>query len=138
MRNDRSGSLRVFHIELWLLAGCRFSLGPCVSFLDAGRLSAQIAEVVKLSPANSSSANDIDVVDHRSVQRKDPLNANAETDLSDGYRFPDAAVLSCNADAFKSLQPFLIAFLDPDVNAKRITRLEVRNIFLYLCIFYNV
>lgn len=78
------------------------------------------------------------MVDNGSVQRKDPLDTNAKTDLSNGYRFADAAVLSGDTDAFKCLQPFLVAFFDPDVNAKRVTRLKTWNIFLYLCIFYNV
>jgi hypothetical protein len=50
--------------------------------------------------------HDIDMIDDRRMQRKDPLNADAETRLAHGDGFADAAVLAGNADAFECLQTF--------------------------------
>ena len=71
-------------------------------------------------PDGPSAADDVDVVDHRRVQREDTLDADAKADLANRHGLAHAAVLACDADALKSLQAFLVAFLNPDVHAKRV------------------
>src|ERR1041385_3473120 len=68
-----------------LLAGCRCLrvVTPArIALANACRLTAQSAQVVKLRPSDTSTLHEIDVIDDRSVQRKDSLDADAETRLA--------------------------------------------------------
>jgi hypothetical protein len=107
-------------------------LGSRVAFLDTSSLSAKVAKVIELGSTHLTAADDVDMVDNGCVQRKDSLDADAEGNLSDGYRLARAAVLASNADAFECLKPFFIAFLDPNVYPDGVAGLKSRNVFLQL------
>src|SRR6185312_9011606 len=77
---------------------------------DAALLAACVAQVVKLGATHASTADDGDGADHRAVHGEDALDADAVGDLAHDERFADAAPAAGNADAFKGLQPFLVAF----------------------------
>ncbi len=70
------------------------------------------------------------MIDDGRVQRENTFHADAKTDFADRYGLANTAVFSGNADAFKCLQAFLVAFLDPDMNPKRVARLKTRSAFL--------
>src|SRR4026207_953960 len=123
-----------FQTEKSLLAlSCRglffVLLTACITLANTCRFTTKSAEVVELGASNTSSFDEIDVIDDGGVQRKDSFDANTETCLADGDRFPRAAMFTCNHDTFKNLQSlFSLGFLDPDVNADRVARLKLRNI----------
>ncbi len=103
------------------------ALGACIAFLDTCSLAAQIAEIIELGTADLTTTNDVNVVDNRCVEREDTLDAYAKADLADRNGFAYAAMFAGDADAFERLETFLIAFLDPDVHAKRVARLKGRS-----------
>ena len=88
----------------------------------------EVREGNKASPGGPSAADDVDVVDDRRMQREDTFDADAKADLADGNRLADSAVFSGDTDALKSLQAFLVPFLDADVHLDGVARLEGRNI----------
>src|SRR5436190_10841665 len=77
-----------------------------VALANACSLTAQIAEVVKLSAADVTLLHHVDVIDDGSVQRKNSFNADSETGLAHGDRFTRTAVLAGNTHTFESLQTF--------------------------------
>lgn len=111
------------------------SLATRISLFDTGCFAAKVAKIIKLSTANLTATNNVDVIDDRCVQREDTFDAYAEADLSHGYRLADAAMFASNANALERLQAFLCAFFDPDVNAKRIARLKCGNVLFKLSLF---
>ena len=82
--------------------------------------------------ANFTAADDVDVIDHRCVQRKNALDANTETHLANRNGLTNAAVFDRNADAFKCLKPFFVSFLNANAHAKCVARLECRYILFNL------
>jgi hypothetical protein len=66
----------------------------------------------------------IDRVDARAIERKDPLDAFAVRDLAHGEGRVDAAVLFGDADAFKGLNPLASALDHLDVDPQRIAGAE--------------
>jgi hypothetical protein len=72
-------------------------------------------------------AHKLDSIDNARVQWKDALNTDAEAGLAnrDGLRTPSAFV---QLPPLKRLNAFLVAFLDPHVNANGVPGLERRNI----------
>jgi hypothetical protein len=125
-------------IALCVPLGSLFSFGPGIAFLDTGGLAAQITKIIQLGPADLATANDVDMIDHRTVKGKDPFHADAKANLADRYGLASTAMLPGDANTLERLKPFLIAFLDPNMDPKRVSGLEAGNIFLQLRIFYNV
>lgn len=119
------------------LLRCLF-LGAGVALLDAGGLTAKVTQVIQFCTANLTAADDVDVIDDGRVQREDTLDADAKADLADCHGLACSAVFACDANALKSLQTLFIAFLNADVNAKRVARLKRRDILFKLCLFDNV
>src|SRR5689334_1301406 len=125
--NEREGELltlcrRSLRVVVLLAAG--------ITLANACGFAAQSAQIVELGAANAASFHEIDMIDDGRVQRKDSFHADAETGFANGDRLTRAAVLARNHDAFESLQSFLgLGFLDPDVNADRVARLKLWNIF---------
>src|SRR5687767_8203861 len=92
-------------------------LVACVALFDASRLAAQIAQVIKLRAADFSVADNVYVVNNGRVKRENAFDADTEADLANRDGFAHAAVFAGDHDAFKCLQAFLAAFLDPNVDA---------------------
>src|ERR1017187_683040 len=90
--------------------------GDAVHFPQTGGLAAQSAKVEELGAAHLVAANLLDLVDDLGVEGKDALDALAKAQLADGKRALRTAV-DGDDQAFEGLQAFLIAFLDPALDA---------------------
>src|SRR5205085_2258848 len=82
----------------------------------ARRLALQSAQIIQLGPPNLARAHHIDMVNHLGVYREDPLHALAEADLAHRDALAHAGAVACNDGALKGLEPFLVAFLNLDVD----------------------
>src|ERR1044071_8324910 len=60
---------------------CGFGLGASISLANASSLTAKLSQVVELGATHAATLDDINVVNDRRVQRKDSLDADAETRL---------------------------------------------------------
>ena len=99
-----------------------------LSFLDAGRLAGEVAQVVELRATDAATADDRDGGDHRAVRREDALDTDSARDLADRERFADATAAAGDAHTFERLEALLVTFFDADVDANRVTGAEGRNI----------
>src|SRR6185369_6780195 len=78
---------------------------------DAGRLAAQLTQVIQLGAAHH-----LDRVDHRRHDREDALDAFAVGDLADGEALVEPAAGTADADAFIGLHAGALAFDHLDVD----------------------
>src|SRR5262249_26105403 len=107
-----------------------------VALANACRFTTQSAQIVELRSSDATALYEIDVIDDGGVQRKDSLDADAETRLAHCDRFARAAMFARDHDALESLQSlFRLGFLDPNVHANRIAWLKFRNISTQLRLF---
>src|SRR5260221_11932048 len=81
------------------LLGDQFALGLDV-LGDAARLAAQIAQGIELGAAHHALADDLDLPDQRTVERKHALDAPPEADLAPRERGAHARHLAADAQAF--------------------------------------
>src|SRR5450432_2547172 len=91
------------------------------ALFEPGGLALQGAQVVELGAADLAGAHHINMVDHLGIDREDALHALTETDLSHGDAFAHPSAIAGDDGAFKCLQPFLVAFLDFDVDLNGVT-----------------
>src|SRR5690606_28558330 len=104
-------------------AGSALALLP-----DAGRLAAQVAQVVELRPADVAAADDLGRVDGGAVDRERPLNADAVAGLADGEGLAGAAALAPDHHALEDLDLGPVALGDAHVHLERVARTEVRDV----------
>src|SRR6478609_6400749 len=95
---------------------------------DLGSLAAQTTQVVELRAAHVTTADDLDVVDDRRVQREGALDADAERDLADGEGLADAAAVATDDDALEDLDTRARALDDLDVDLEGVAGAEVGNV----------
>jgi hypothetical protein len=88
----------------------------------------QITEIVQLGATYAAGPDHIDVIDHARVQGENAFYALAERDLADRHRSAHPGIVAGDNSAFEGLEPFLIAFLNFDVNADRVTRTKGREV----------
>ena len=113
-----SGGLRIVRL-----------MTSCIAFTNAGSFPAQSAKVVKFCASNATFLNEIDVVDDRRMEGKDPLNADAKARLSDRDRLASATVLSRDDNTLESLEPFFrLRLFNSDMHTHGIARLEPRKV----------
>ena len=62
-------------------------------FLDLSSLTHAVTQIVQLSPADLTSTDGLDLLDHRAVEGEDLLHADAVRDAADGEGLVDTAVL---------------------------------------------
>src|SRR5207237_8781882 len=67
------------------------------------------------------------------MDRENPLDPYAKRRLSYGEGFSVAAALSANDGSLEHLNPFLLAFHDLDMDADRVSDLELRNLLFHKC-----
>src|SRR5664279_261202 len=96
--------------------------------LDLGGLTAQIAQVVQLGPANVAAGDQLDAVQVRRVNGKGALHADAETDLANGEGLADTATLPADHMTGEDLDTRTRALDDLDVHLHRVAGTEVRDI----------
>src|SRR5689334_13501844 len=70
---------------------------------DAGRLAAQLAQVIQLGATDLAAAHHLDRVDHRRHHGEYALDAFAVGNLADGEALVEPAAGTANADAFIGL-----------------------------------
>src|SRR6186997_126879 len=104
---------------------------------DARGLTREVAQVVELGATDAATANHLDVGDHGAVHREDALDTNAARDLADGERGAHAAAAPGDANTFESLESFLVAFTDADVNTEGVTGAERRDVSEPLFLGFN-
>src|SRR6185503_18869073 len=78
---------------------CLLLFRACIAFLDTRRFAAQVAKVVELGTTHFAASDDIDMVDHGSVKRKNALDADTKANLSHGHCLANAAVLNGDANS---------------------------------------
>src|SRR5205823_3183856 len=76
------------------------------------RFASQIPEIIQLGAPDAASANQIDMIDHRSVHGKNAFHALTEAYLSNRDGFAHAGVLASDNRAFEGLKTLLIALPD--------------------------
>src|SRR3954451_23052883 len=107
-----------------LFADDRGALGL---FDDAGRLAAQIAQVIQLSAPHLAASHHLDRVDHRRHHRKYAFHTFAIGNLADREAFVEPGTGSADADTFIGLHAGAIAFHHLDVDDQGVARSEFRN-----------
>jgi hypothetical protein len=110
-------------------------LGSAFNFLDAGGFTAKLANVIELGSADTSGADNLNLIDHGGVEWENAFHTMAERNLSDSERCARSAMFHSNADAFKNLDTFFVAFLDFDVNLDGVPRFEIRDTLTHLLFF---
>src|SRR6202166_4700317 len=83
---------------------------------DAGRLAAQIAQVIKLGATHLAAAHHLDRVDHRRHHREYAFHAFAVGNLANRKALIEPAAGAADADAFIGLHARTVAFDDLDVD----------------------
>src|SRR5271156_467276 len=95
---------------------------------DPGRLAAAIAQVIELGAPDLAAPDHLNRVDHRRIDRKDPLDALAIGDLAHREILVEAVAAARDAHAFVSLDAGALAFRDLDVDNDRVAGLERRHL----------
>lgn len=106
--------------------GLAGSTGSAGAFPESGRFPAQTPQVVQFCTAHLAAADDLDVVDHGSMDREDALNALPEAHLADGDRLAHSGIIPSDQGAFKHLQALFLAFSNLDVNLDLVADAEFR------------
>src|ERR1700676_4211042 len=94
---------------------------------DAGRLAAQIAQVIQLGAAYLAAAHHGDRVDHRRHHREYPFHAFAIGNLAHRETLVEPAAGAADADAFIGLYARAVAFDHLDVDDHGVAGSEFRN-----------
>src|SRR5579885_2160233 len=106
----------------------RFALLVVEFAFKPGLFTRKISQIIEFCAADLAAADDFDLVDHRGMDRKDPLHADAVGDLAHGETGFDGVSFAADDDALVDLDAFLVAFLDLGVDANRISHLEIGNL----------
>src|ERR1700694_1142400 len=99
-----------------------------IHFTQASSLALEPTEIKKLGAADLVGANDLNLVQHRGIQREDTFDALAEADLTHGEAALWTVALG-NERAFKGLSALFVAFLDLDLDADGIPGIHWGKIF---------
>src|SRR5437588_9729746 len=83
---------------------------------DAGRLTAQVAQVVQLGSAHLAAAHHLDGIDHWRQHGEHAFDTLAIGNFADREALIDPATGTADAHAFIGLHPRTIAFDDLDVH----------------------
>src|ERR1700733_3119656 len=95
---------------------------------DPGRLAAAIAQVIELGAPDLAPPEHLNRIDHRRIDRKDPLDALAVGNLAHREVLVEAVAAPRDADAFVGLDAGALAFRDLDVDDDGVAGLERRNL----------
>src|SRR5207253_3339831 len=94
-------------------------------------------QIVQLGAADATTAHDRDLGDHRAVDREDALDTNAVRDFADGERGAHSTAALGDADAFESLESFLVTFADADIDTQGVASAERRDVAEPLFLGFN-
>src|SRR5215471_20096552 len=99
-----------------------------LDFLDTGRFTAQVTNVVQLRASHASGADDFDLIDDLRVKRENAFDSVSKRNLAHRECRADAAVFLGNTHALKDLDAFLVALSDFDVHFDGVSRMEDRQV----------
>src|SRR3712207_4311218 len=110
----------------------RSRAGGAALLLDLRRPAGPLAQVVELGPADVAPGDQLDLGDAGRVDREGPLDADAEGDLADGERLPQAAALAAQDEALEDLDPLPAPLDHADVHLDGVAGPEVGQIVAQL------
>src|SRR5690606_26833999 len=93
-----------------------------------GALALALAQVVQLRAADLALGEDLDLVDHRAVDREGARDPDAEAELADGEGLADARAVAADDDALEDLDTRAGAFLNAHVHADGVAGTEVGHV----------
>src|SRR6185436_18517903 len=97
---------------------------------EAAGLAEAVAEEVELGAAGVGAADDLELGDHRAVDRELALDADLVDDAADRNHLVGRAALAGDEDALEDLDPLLVALDDADVDVDRVTDVHDRDVGL--------
>src|SRR5262249_9480463 len=97
---------------------------------DAGRLAAEIAQVIKLGAADLAGAHDLDPGDHGPHHEEDALHAFAVGDLAHREALVESSAGTADADALIGLHTGAVTFDDLHVDDHGVARSELRDLLV--------
>ena len=99
-----------------------------LGFLDLSSLTLQIAQIVELSTANLTLADNLNVIYTGGMHGESTLNADTVGNTADGERLTDAAIALGDNSTFKRLQTLAATFNYLHENANGVTDVELGHI----------
>ena len=93
-------------------------------FLNLGALTDSVSQVVQLSAAYFTTAENVDVGTVRRMQREGLFHADPVCNAANGEGFGDAAAVLADDGAFKKLDSFTCTLFDKVVNSDSVTYVE--------------
>ena len=97
-------------------------------FADFCLLAAECAQVVELGATNVTSADELDVVDDRRVDRKLTLDADLERDFANVERLANSVTVTADNHTLENLDSAAITFNNVYVNLHRVADAEVGDV----------
>src|SRR6476620_3467261 len=91
-------------------------------------LALQVPQVIQLRSPHPRRFGDLDLLNGRRVQGKNPFDTLAERDLADGERGARSAAVNPDHNAFENLNAFIVAFAHLDVHTDGVPRSHGRPI----------
>jgi hypothetical protein len=101
---------------------------PSANFFNAGRFSAQFAQVVQFCTANFTAAHDFQFRNPWCMDRKRSFHTNAVGNFADGKCLADACPAAADDDSFEQLDPFTVAFHNFYMNPDSVPRAKGRQV----------
>ena len=105
------------------------------TFLDLGRFTDSVTQVEQLRLANFTSADNLNMIYCRRIERPRFLNADAVGYTTYGEVLVYTATLALNDNAFEHLDTLPVALLDLGIYPYRITYVELADAFFHLGVF---
>ena len=105
------------------------------TFLDLGRFTDSVTQVEQLRLANFTSADNLNMIYCRRIERPRFLNADAVGYTTYGEVLVYTATLALNDNAFEHLDTFSRTFNDTGIDTQCVTYTECRYVVLKLLIF---
>jgi len=109
----------------WVTAS---ELAGLFALAQAGGFASQTAKIVQLGATNAAGANEVDVVDDRSIHGEDTLNTLSEAHLANRDGLTHPRVLAGNDNTFEYLKAFFFTFLNLYVDPDGVAGAELRKI----------
>ena len=106
-----------------------------LDFLDLRRFTLTLTQVIQLSPANFTTADQIHMVNAGGMDRESAFDTNAIGNAANRKGFADSAVALGNHGTFESLQAFPVAFDNLNPYAYSIAHIKLRSIAAQLLCF---
>ena len=87
-----------------------------------------VAHVVQLCTAHIAAADNLNLLDHRRVNREGTLNTNTERNLANGEGLAHTRALAANNEALENLHTAVLTFNNVHVNVEGVAGGELGNV----------